>query len=79
MNNYIKPVIKLATTDVNGNVVSCSTTKNDMDLIQAIIGPSIKIDDNCFSITESCRTGIPIDMYCKFTSTSTGALLVFWS
>ena len=77
MNNYIKPVIKLATTDVNGNIVSCGTTKNDMDLILGIIGP--EKPENCFGLNEPCSTQLPIDMYCKFTSTSTGALLVFWS
>ncbi len=78
MNNYIKPVIKLATTDVNGNIVSCGTTENDMNLILSIIGPSAKPED-CFGMNENCAVPLPIDMYCKFTSTSTGALLVFWS
>ena len=79
MNNYIKPVIKLATTDPAGNIVSCGTTANDLELIQAIVGPGIKIEDGCFGMSENCAVPLPIDMYCKFTSTSTGALLVFWS
>ncbi len=78
MNNYIKPVIKLATTDVNGNTVSCGTTENDMQLIQSIIGPGVNIE-SCFGPKEACANQTMIDMFCKFTSTSTGAVLIFWS
>ena len=78
MNNYVKPVIKLATTDLNGDIVSCGTTENDMALLQAIIGPTLNLED-CFGIGEACANKFQIDMYCKFTSTATGALLIFWS
>lgn len=77
MNNYIKPAIKLATTDGSGNVVSCGTTADDMQLIMDIIGG---LDPKtAFGLNEDCTVKVPIDMYCKFTSTQTGATLVFWS
>ncbi len=77
MNKYVKPVIKLATTDANGNTVSCGTTESDMKLIQSIVGGANANDT--FGLGESCLIEIPLDMYCKFTSTELGAVLVFWS
>lgn len=77
MNNYIKPVIKLATVDANGNTVSCGTTASDMNLIQSIIGGANANDT--FGMGESCLIEVPLDMYCKFTSAEMGKILVFWS
>ncbi len=77
MNNYIKPAIKLATVDANGNTVSCGTTAADMELIQSIVGGANANDT--FGMGEACLIEIPLDMYCKFTSADTGATLVFWS
>lgn len=76
MNNYIKPAIKLATTDANNNVVSCGTTADDMQLIQDIIGGNVNLN-NAFGLNEGCA--IKIDMYCKFTSAEVGLTRVFWS
>ncbi len=77
MNNYIKPVIKLAAIDARGNTVSCSTTESDMDLIRDIVGGADA--DKTFGMGEPCTIQIPLDMYCKFTSTELGAVQVFWS
>ncbi len=77
MNDYIKPVIKLATTDANGNVVSCGTSEEDMNLLMDVIGGN---KDTAFAPTEtSCTFKVPLDMYCKFTSAQLGKVLVFWS
>lgn len=77
MSNYIKPVIKLATVDANGNTVSCSTTGSDMELIQGIIGGADA--NNTFGMGEPCDIQVPLDMYCKFTSSDLGAVQIFWS
>lgn len=77
MNKYIKPAIKLATVDGVHMPGSCNTTSSDMELIQSIIG--IENMDKAFGIGEGCQTEIPLDMYCKFTSTELGAASVFWS
>mgnify|MGYP003302596502 CR=1 FL=1 len=77
MKNYIKPVIKLAITEANGNVVSCGTTESDMELIQSIVGGANANDT--FGLGEDCLIELPLDMYCKFTSAEMGKILVFWS
>ena len=77
MNKYIKPAIKLATADANGNTGSCGTTAADMELIQSIVGGADAA--NTFGMGEPCLIEIPLDKYCKFTSAETGAVLIFWS
>ena len=77
MNNYVKPVIKLATVAADGSTVSCGTTASDMELIQSIVGGANANDT--FNSNESCLIDIPLDMYCKFTSAELGKTVVFWS
>ncbi|MBR3780666.1 MAG: hypothetical protein IKK63_05635 [Clostridia bacterium] len=77
MNNYVKPVIKLATFAPSGSSVSCGTTESDMELIQSIIGGANANDT--FGMGESCQIELPLDMYCKFTSAEMGKIVVFWS
>ncbi len=77
MNNYVKPVIKLATVASGGSAVSCGTTESDMQLIQSIVGGANANDT--FGLGESCLIEIPLDMYCKFTSAEMGKIVVFWS
>ena len=77
MNNYVKPAIKLATVDTNGNTVSCGTTAMDMELIQDLLG--VGNIENAFGLNEPCGTTVPLEMYCKFTSADVGATLIFWS
>lgn len=77
MNNYVKPAIKLATVDANGNTVSCGTTGNDMQLIQSIVGGADA--SKTFGMGEPCEIQLPLDMYCKFTSAEMGKTVVFWS
>ncbi len=77
MNNYVKPTIKLAGVASNSLAGSCSTTETDMDLIQSIIGGADA--NNTFGMGEDCLIQVPLDMYCKFTSTELGAVQIFWS
>ena len=77
MNNYVKPTIKLAGVASRAAAGSCSTTESDMDLIQSIIGGADA--NNTFGMGEECLIQIPLDMYCKFTSTELGAVQIFWS
>lgn len=77
MNNYVKPVIKLAVADARAATGSCSTTSDDMELIQSIVGGADA--DNTFGMGESCDIKVPLDMYCKFTSTEMGKVQIFWS
>lgn len=77
MNDYIKPTIKLvAASGSRSSTTSCSTAA-DMDLIQSIVGG---VDANkTFGMGEACEIQVPLDMYCKFTSTEMGAAQIFWS
>ena len=77
MNNYVKPVIKLASTGARAAAGTFSTTGADMELIQSIIGGADA--NNTFGMGEDCLIQIPLDMYCKFTSTELGAVQIFWS
>ncbi len=78
MNQYVKPVIKLA--GVSGaSTGSCSynLTPDDLELIAAIVGD---IDVNkAFGMYEACEVQIPIESYCKFTSGELGATSAFSS
>ena len=75
MSNYVKPAIKLATADGVHLPGSCNASSADMELIQSIVG--VENIEMAFGSKEGCT--IPFDMYCKFTSTETGAISVFWS
>ncbi|MEE1012199.1 MAG: hypothetical protein U0L11_09250 [Acutalibacteraceae bacterium] len=77
MNNYVKPVIKLASTGARAAAGTCNTTGADRELIQSIIGGADA--NNTFGMGEECLIQIPLDMYCKFTSTELGAVQIFWS
>ena len=77
MNNYVKPVVKLAVTDAAGNTISCGTSGADMQLIQSIVGGA-NANEN-FGMGESCKIEVPLDMFCKFTSAELGKTVVFWS
>ena len=77
MNNYVKPTIKLAGVASRAAAGSCSTTESDMDLIQSIVGGADA--DKTFGMNEPCAIQIPLDMYCKFTSSAMGAVVIFWS
>lgn len=77
MNNYIKPSIKLVAESGAKSSVSSCTMSADMDLIQSIIGGADANDT--FGMGEACLIQIPLDMYCKFTSTELGAAQIFWS
>lgn len=76
MNNYVKPVIRLAQSSGARGVSSCMS-EADMELIQSIVGGADA--DKTFGMTEECEIQIPLEMYCKFTSAELGATQIFWS
>ncbi len=78
MKNYIKPTIGLVALSANARASgSCTTTSEDMDLIQGIVGG---VDaDKIFASGEPCEIQVDLDMYCKFTSTELGAAKIFFS
>lgn len=78
MKNYIKPTINLvAAVADTGTSSSCSTTAEDMDLIQSIVGGADA--SKIFGSGEPCEISVDLDMYCKFTSTELGAAKIFIS
>lgn len=78
MNQYVKPIIKLAGTTTNSSSAGSCYTKADMELIAGIVGPDVDIN-TAFGPNEACVNKLPIDMYCKFTSAELGAAQAFVS
>ncbi|MBQ8762676.1 MAG: hypothetical protein IJZ07_01055 [Clostridia bacterium] len=78
MNQYVKPVIKLAgTSGASSGSCAYNLTKDDLELIAGIIGD---IDvDKAFGMYEACEVQVPIESYCKFTSGELGASMAFSS
>lgn len=77
MNKYIKPTVQIVlNASARSSASSCSTSA-DMDLIQSIIGGADA--DKTFGMNEPCELQIPLEMYCKFTSSEMGAAQIFWS
>lgn len=77
MNKYIKPTVQIVlNASARSSTSSCSTSA-DMDLIQSIIGGADA--DKTFGMNEPCELQIPLEMYCKFTSSEMGAAQIFWS
>lgn len=80
MKDYIKPTFVLAgVSPVSLNSVGCSTSRDDLDLISAILSGKDIADPNVFTITESCVDSYDLDMYCKYTAESSGATKVLGS
>lgn len=78
MKTYIKPSISLvAAVSDTGTSSSCTTTAEDIELIQSIIGGADA--SKIFGSGEPCDIPIDLDMYCKFTSTDLGAAKIFVS
>ena len=78
MNLYIKPSAMFITASgTAGMGVSCSTSREDIDLIKEILG----ITDwaNAFSINESCQQQYDLENYCKFTSVEDGSMKILTS
>lgn len=78
MNQYVKPVIKLAgASGASSGSCAYNLTKDDLALIASIIGD---IDmDKAFGMNEACDIQVPIESYCKFTSGELGASMAFSS
>ncbi len=71
MNLYIKPSAMFITASGTGIGSSCSTSKDDIALLEEILG--ITDWDNAFSATEACKDKYVIEEYCKFSSVENGS------
>lgn len=78
MSQYSKPSIMFLAAGTNSSSASTCFTKADIDLISGIVGFEIDIN-TAFGMNESCLTPLPIDIYCKFTSSELGAAKAFIS
>ncbi len=75
---YIKPSAMFITASgTAGMGVSCSTTREDIDLIKEILG--ITDMKNAFSINEACEEQYDMVEYCKFTSVENGSMKILTS
>ena len=78
MKTYIKPSISLVVVASDtGTSSSCTTTAEDIELIQSIVGGADA--SKIFGSDEPCEISVDLDMYCKFTSTDLGAAKIFVS
>ena len=75
--NYIKPSAMFITASGSGMGVSCSTSREDIELIKEILG----IEDwaNAFSVNEACEDQYDMENYCKFTSVENGSMKILTS
>ena len=73
MNLYIKPSAMFITASGTGIGVSCSTSDDDLALLEDILG--ITDWNNAFAATEDCKNKYVIEEYCKFTSVENGSAL----
>ncbi len=75
---YIKPSATFITAaGTSGMGVSCSTSREDVDLIKEILG--ITDMKNAFSINEACEDQYDMVEYCKFTSVENGSMKILTS
>ena len=75
---YIKPSATFITASgTAGMGVSCSTSREDVDLIKEILG--ITDMKNAFSINEACEDQYDMVEYCKFTSVESGSMKILTS
>ena len=77
MKQYTKPTIAIAAATGTSNPVFCSV-QADLELIKNIIGDGFNWDQ-AFALTEACKEGIPLEIYCKFTSAELGLAQAFLS
>lgn len=71
MNLYIKPSAMFITASGTGVGVACSTSDDDLALLEDILG--ITDWNNAFAATEDCKDRYVIEEYCKFTSVENGS------
>lgn len=80
MNLYIKPSAMFITASGTGaSGVSCSTSREDVDLIKEILGINNADWANAFSINEACEDQYDMENYCKFTSVENGSMKILTS
>ncbi|MBE6803004.1 MAG: hypothetical protein E7530_09020 [Ruminococcaceae bacterium] len=78
MNMYIKPSAMFITASgTAGMGVSCSTSREDVELIMEILG--ITDMKNAFSKNEACGDQYDMVEYCKFTSVENGSMKILTS
>ena len=78
MNQYFKPVIKLAGAAANSASAGSCLNKVDRELLESIIGSGVDLE-KAFGMNENCTISVPVDAYCKFTSAELGAIQAFSS
>lgn len=74
---YIKPSAMFITASGSGMGVSCSTSREDIDLIKEILG--ITDMANAFSVNEACQDQYDMENYCKFTAVENGSMKILTS
>ena len=80
MKDYIKPTFTLAGLfPVALAAEGCASTREDLDLISAILGGVDVKDPNAFAITENCKVQYDIEQYCKFTAVEAGSAKILGS
>lgn len=68
MNKYTKPTISLLSLNATSSAASsCSVSGVDLDEVYAMLEIMGIPKDNAFGMGEDCA--IPVETYCKFTST----------
>ena len=76
--NYIKPSAMFITASGTVSMgVSCSTSREDVDLIKEILG--ITDWNNAFSMNEACEEQYDMENYCKFTAVENGSMKILTS
>ncbi len=77
MKKYVKPMLQVAATPLSsGATISC-TVAADMEIVQSFINGADP--DKVFGMYEACEEQVPLDMYCRFTSSELGAAQAFIS
>ena len=76
---YIKPSAMFITASGSGMGVSCSTSREDVELIKEILGINNADWTNAFSINEACEDQYDMVEYCKFTSVENGSMKILTS
>lgn len=76
MSKYIKPTISLLSLNASAAAAStCSTSTTDAKELMAMLQDMGYDESNAFGIGEVCQNVVPIEGYCKFTS----SIQVFFS
>ena len=73
MNLYIKPSAMFITASGTGIGASCTTSREDAELLAELIG--ITDLKKAFSVNETCEDQYDVEQYCKFTAVDNGSAI----